>query len=200
MKEKPETSPDVHRGKPEVARLLERYKKDVIPQMMKQFGFGNPMRVPRLVKIVVNMGVGEGITDTKLVEDAANELAVIVGQRPVIIKSKKSIAGFKLRKGIPVGCKGTLRGVRMYEFLDRLISVAVPRMRDFRGFPLESFDGRGGYTFGLTEQTVFPEVDLDKIKRTQGMDITILTNARDKEETKGLLVLLGFPFAKAQTK
>lgn len=183
-----------------MARLLDRYKKEVVPQMMKQFGFGNPMRVPRLVKIVVNMGVGEGITDTKLVEDAANELAVIVGQRPVIIKSKKSIAGFKLRKGIPVGCKGTLRGVRMYEFLDRFISVAVPRMRDFRGFPLESFDGRGGYTFGLTEQTVFPEVDLDKIKRTQGMDITILTNARDKEETKGLLVLLGFPFAKAQTK
>lgn len=183
-----------------MARLLERYKKEIIPQMMKQFEFGNQMRVPRLVKIVLNMGVGEGITDSKLVDDASNELAMIVGQRPVITKARKSIAGFKLRKGIPVGCKVTLRGIRMYEFLDRLISVAVPRIRDFRGFPIESFDGRGGYTFGLIEQTVFPEVDLDKVKRTQGMDITIVTNGRNKEETKGLLVLLGFPFVKAQTR
>lgn len=179
-----------------MARLLERYKKEIVPQIMKQFGFENPMRAPRLVKIVVGMGVGEGITDSKLVEDASNELGIIAGQRPVITKSKKSIAGFKLRKGIPIGCKVTLRNVRMYEFLDRLISVAVPRIRDFRGFSLDSFDGRGGYSFGLIEQTIFPEVDLDKIKRTQGMDITILTNARNKDETKGLLVLLGFPFAK----
>lgn len=179
-----------------MARLLDFYKKEVVPQIMKQFGFENQMRAPRLLKIVINMGVGEGVTDPKLVEDAGNELAVIAGQRPVITKSKKSIAGFKLRKGIPLGCKVTLRGVRMYEFLDRLISVAVPRIRDFRGFSLSSFDNRGGYSFGLTEQTVFPEVDLDKIKRTQGMDITIITNARNREEAKGLLVLLGFPFAK----
>lgn len=179
-----------------MARLLERYKKEIVPQIMKQFGFENPMRVPRLVKIVVGMGVGEGITDSKLVEDASNELGIIAGQRPVITKSKKSIAGFKLRKGMPIGCKVTLRNVRMYEFLDRLISVAVPRIRDFRGFSLDSFDGRGGYSFGLTEQTIFPEVDLDKIKRTQGMDITIVTNARNKDETEGLLVSLGFPFAK----
>lgn len=183
-----------------MARLLDKYRKEVIPQMMKQFGFKNPMRVPRLVKIVVNMGIGEGVTDSKLVEDASQELAMITGQKPIITRSKKSIAGFKLRKGIPIGCKVTLRGLRMYEFLDRLISVAVPRIRDFRGFPLDSFDGRGCYSFGLTEQTVFPEVDLDKVKRTQGMDITIVTNARNKEEVKGLLVLLGFPFAKVVGK
>lgn len=181
-----------------MARLLDKYKKEIIPQMMKQFDFKNPMRVPRLIKIVVNMGVGEGVADSKLVEEASNELAVVVGQRPVITKSKKSIAGFKLRKGIPVGCKVTLRGVRMYEFLDRLISVAVPRIRDFRGFLLNSFDGRGSYSFGLTEQTMFPELDLDKVKRTQGMDITVVTNAKNNEEAKGLLILLGFPFAKSR--
>lgn len=183
-----------------MARLLDKYKKEVMPQVMEQFGFKNPMRVPRLVKVVVNMGVGEGITDSKFVEEASNELAVIVGQKPIITKSKKAISGFKLRKGIPIGCKVTLRGKRMYEFLDRLISVAVPRIRDFRGFRLDSFDGRGGYSFGLTEQTVFPEVDLDKIKRTQGMDITIVTNAKNQEEVKGLLDLLGFPFAKTTAK
>lgn len=181
-----------------MARLLDKYKKEIIPQMMKQFDFKNPMRVPRLIKIVVNMGIGEGIADSKLVDEASNELAVVVGQRPVITKSKKSIAGFKLRKGIPVGCKVTLRGVRMYEFLDRLISVAVPRIRDFRGFLLNSFDGRGSYSFGLTEQTMFPELDLDKVKRTQGMDITVVTNAKNNEEAKGLLIFLGFPFAKSR--
>lgn len=181
-----------------MARLLDKYKKEIIPQMMQQFDFKNPMRVPRLIKIVVNMGVGEGIADSKLVDEASNELAMVVGQRPVITKSKKSIAGFKLRKGIPVGCKVTLRGVRMYEFLDRLISVAVPRIRDFRGFLLNSFDGRGSYSFGLNEQTMFPELDLDKVKRTQGMDITVVTNAKNNEEAKGLLILLGFPFAKSR--
>lgn len=183
-----------------MARLLEKYRKEVVSQMMKRFGFKNSMRVPKLVKIVVNMGVGEGTTDTKFIEEASNELAVIVGQRPIVTKSKKAISGFKLRKGIPIGCKVTLRGVRMYEFLDRLISVDVPRIRDFRGFQLDSFDGRGGYSFGLTEQTIFPEVDLDKVKRTQGMDITIVTNARNKEEVKELLTLLGFPFAKTIMK
>jgi large subunit ribosomal protein L5 len=181
-------------------RLSESYKKEIIPQMMKQFGFKNAMRVPKLVKIVLNMGIGEGTQDGKNVEDAAHDLAQIAGQKPIITKAKKSIAGFKLRKGIPVGCKATLRGVKMYEFLDRMISVAVPRIRDFRGFPVNSFDGRGGYSFGITEQTIFPEVELDKIKRTQGMDITIVTNGRNKEEVKGLLTLMGFPFAKGVLK
>lgn len=183
-----------------MARLLEKYNKDIIQQMMQKFNFKNPMRVPRLVKVVLNMGVGEGIADSKLVDEASSELAVIAGQRPIITKSKKSIAGFKIRKGIPIGCKVTLRSLRMYEFLDRLISVAVPRIRDFRGFSLDSFDGRGAYSFGLTEQTVFPEVDLDKIKRTQGMDITVVTNAKSKEETKELLSLLGFPFVRITGK
>lgn len=181
-------------------RLSELYKKEIIPQMMKQFGFKNAMRAPRLIKIVLNMGVGEGTGDGKLVEDAAQELGMIAGQKAIIIKAKKSIAGFKLRKGVPVGCKSTLRGVKMYEFLDRLIAIAVPRIRDFRGFSLNSFDGRGAYSFGVTEQTIFPEAELDKIKRTQGMDITIVTNGRNKEEVKGLLVLMGFPFAKGVLK
>lgn len=183
-----------------MTRLLEFYKKEIIPQMMKQFSFKNPMRVPKLTKIVLNMGIGEGTADPKIVEDASHELGMIAGQKPIITKSKKSIAGFKLRKGIPVGCKVTLRGVRMYEFLDRLISVAVPRIRDFRGFPINSFDGRGSYSFGITEQTIFPEVEMDKIKRTQGMDITIVTNAKNKDEVRAFLVLLGFPFAKTDLK
>ena len=179
-----------------MARLFDRYKKEIIRQMKNQYDFKNAMQVPKLVKIVINMGVGQGNQDAKLVQEAAGELAVIAGQKAVITKARQSIAGFKLRKGMPIGCKVTLRGVRMYEFLDRLISIAVPRIRDFRGFSVSSFDGRGGYSFGLTEQTIFPELDLDKIKRTQGMDITILTNGKNKEETKGLLTLLGFPFVR----
>jgi large subunit ribosomal protein L5 len=181
-------------------RLSELYKKEIVPKMMKESGFKNPMRVPRIMKIVVNMGVGEGTADGKMVEDAAHELGMITGQKPLVVKAKKSIAGFKLRKGVPVGCKVTLRGVKMYEFLDRMISVAVPRIRDFRGFSLNSFDGRGSYSFGVTEQTIFPEVELDKIKRTQGMDITIVTNGKNKEEVKGLLSLMGFPFVKGVLK
>jgi len=179
-----------------MARLFDRYKKEIIRQMKNQYGFKNAMQVPKLVKIVINMGVGQGNQDAKLVQEAAGELAVIAGQKAVITKARQSIAGFKLRKGMPIGCKVTLRGVRMYEFLDRLISIAVPRIRDFRGFSVSSFDGRGGYSFGLTEQTIFPELDLDKIKRTQGMDITILTSGKNKEETKGLLTSLGFPFVR----
>jgi len=179
-----------------MARLFDRYKKEIIRQMKNQYGFKNAMQVPKLVKIVINMGVGQGNQDAKLVQESAGELAVIAGQKAVITKARQSIAGFKLRKGMPIGCKVTLRGVRMYEFLDRLISIAVPRIRDFRGFSVSSFDGRGGYSFGLTEQTIFPELDLDKIKRTQGMDITILTSGKNKEETKGLLTLLGFPFVR----
>lgn len=183
-----------------MSRMQKFYKNEVVPQMMQQFGFKNKMRVPKLSKVVLNMGIGEGTGDPKVVEDAAHEMAMISGQKPVVIKAKKSIAGFKLRKGVPVGCKVTLRGVKMYEFMDRLISVAVPRIRDFRGFPLSSFDGRGSYSFGVTEQTIFPEVELDKIKRTQGMDTTIVTSGKNKEEVKALLVLMGFPFAKAAVK
>lgn len=177
-------------------RLLEKYRKEIITQMKDRYNYKNVMQVPKLVKIVVNMGIGQGSQDAKLVSEAAKELAVIAGQRPVTTKARKSIAGFKLREGVPIGCKVTLRGVKMYEFMDRLISIAVPRIRDFRGFPINSFDGRGGYSFGLTEQTIFPEIDLDKVKRTQGMDITILTTGKNKEETKELLILLGFPFVR----
>lgn len=177
-------------------RLLNRYKNEIVPKMMEQFGFENPLRVPRLEKIVINMGIGEATQDAKLVEDVSKELAVITGQRPITTKAKKSIAGFKVRAGQPVGCKLTLRGTRMYEFLDRFISVAVPRIRDFRGFSPKSFDKKGNYSFGLDEQTIFPEVDLDKVKRVQGMDITIVANSRNADEAKELLNLLGFPFAK----
>lgn len=179
-----------------MVRLLEKYKNEIIPKMIEQFGFRNPWQVPRLIKIVVNMGIGEGTQDAKLVEDASKELAVITGQRPVITRARKSIAGFKVRRGQAVGCKVTLRGVRMYEFLDRFISVAVPRIRDFRGFSRNSFDRKGNYSFGLDEQTIFPELDLDKIKRIQGMDITIISTAKSADEARGLLNLLGFPFVK----
>ena len=179
-----------------MARLQEKYKKEVVPKMMERCGFKNPFRVPRLIKIVINMGIGEATQDVKLVEDASKELAIITGQTPVITRAKKSVAGFKVRAGQPVGCKLTLRGVRMYEFLDRFISVAVPRIRDFRGFPSDSFDKKGNYSFGLDEQTIFLELDLDKVKRVQGMDITIVSSSRNADEAKELLDLLGFPFAK----
>jgi len=181
-----------------MARLLDKYKKEIIPEMVKRFGFKNSLRVPHIVKIVINMGIGEGTRDSKLVEDAAKELALISGQMPVITKAKKSIAGFKVRAGQPVGCKVTLRGLRMYEFLDRFISVAVPRIRDFRGFPSRGFDKKGNYSFGLDEQTIFPELNLDKVKRTQGMDITLVFDLGTVKETRELLKLLGFPFVKKQ--
>ena len=181
-----------------MARLLERYKKEIKQKMMEKLGYKNITRVPHLEKIVVNMGVGQASNDSKLLDTASSELALITGQRPSMRKSKKSIAGFKLREGIPVGCKVTLRGKRMYEFLDRFISVVVPRIRDFRGFPVNSFDQRGNYSFGLDEQSVFPELDIDKIKRTQGMDITIVSSAINKEEAKGLLDCIGFPFKKKE--
>lgn len=181
-----------------MARLLEKYKTEIIPKMMEQCGFKNKLQVPKIEKIIINMGVGEGKDDPKNVENAASELALVCGQQPVITKSKKSIAGFKIRRGLPVGCKVTLRGVRMYEFLDRFISVAVPRIRDFRGFPTNSFDHKGNYSFGLDEQTIFPEINLDKVKRMQGMDITFVFNAKNKEQAKVLLDLFGFPFRKAE--
>lgn len=177
-------------------RLLEKYKTETIPAMMKEYSFTNALEVPRLKKIVLNVGMGDGAQDKSLLEQVQVEMAAIVGQRPVITKAKKDIANFKLRKGSPVGCKVTLRGVIMYEFLDRLISIAIPRVRDFRGLPSDSFDEAGNYSMGLTEQTIFPEVDADKIKRIYGMNIVIVTSAKGKEEARSLLKLLGMPFAK----
>lgn len=181
-----------------MARLFEKYKNEIVPKLMDQFGFKNRLQTPHLEKIVINMGIGAGIQDAKLVENAARELAIVAGQGPVITRARKSIAGFKVRKGQAVGCKVTLRGVRMYEFLDRFISVAVPRVRDFRGFPPNSFDNNANYSFGLDEQTIFPEIDLDKVHRVQGMDITIVSSTNNKEQMKGLLNAFGFPFAKQQ--
>ena len=179
-----------------MVRLLEKYRNEIVPAMMKQFGYKNRLQVPRLNKIVINMGVGEATQDTKILDDAAADLALIAGQRPVLTRSRKSISNFKLRAGAKVGCKATLRGKIMYEFLDRLVSVALPRIRDFRGAPLKSFDGRGNYTLGLSEQVVFPELELDRVKRVQGMDIVVVTSSRTDEEAKTLLQLMGVPFAK----
>ncbi len=182
----------------EVARLRKRYQEEIVPEMMEKFGFGNPLRVPRLEKVVVNMGIGVGISDNKAIQAAAEELAVITGQRPVITKSGKSIAAFKLREGMSVGCRVTLRGKMMYEFVDRMINVALPRIKDFRGLSPDSFDDHGNYSFGLDEQIVFPEVDVDKSYRTQGMDITLVTSNRNVEEAKELLRLIGMPFKRKE--
>ncbi len=180
-------------------RLLEKYKNTVVKEMTKKFGYSNCNQIPKLNKIVVNMGIGDGSRDKKLVDDALQELMVIVGQKPVITRAKHSIAAFKLREGMPVGCKVTLRGAMMYEFLDRLIHIALPRVRDFRGIPNSSFDGYGNYTMGLDDQTVFPEVNLDKVQRTQGMDISFVTSCLSDEEAYELLKLLGMPFAKSNS-
>lgn len=180
-----------------MARLRDRYKSEIVPEMMKRFGYKNRLQVPRVLKIVINMGVGEATQDSKMLEDAAADLALITGQRPMLTASRKSISNFKLRIGAKVGCKVTLRGTIMYEFLDRLVSVALPRIRDFRGASLKSFDGRGNYSFGLSEQVVFPEVDMDKVKRVQGMDIVMVTTAKTDDEAKTLLQLMGMPFAKS---
>jgi len=179
-----------------MVRLLEKYRNEIVPAMMKQFGYKNRLQVPQLKKIVINMGVGEATQDTKILDDAAADLALIAGQRPVMTRSRKSISNFKLREGAKIGCKATLRGRIMYEFLDRLVSVALPRIRDFRGAPLKSFDGRGNYTLGLSEQVVFPELELDRVKRVQGMDIVVVTSSKTDEEAKTLLQLMGVPFAK----
>ncbi len=177
-------------------RLLESYRKTVVPQLMEEFKHTNALSVPRLEKIVVNMGVKEGAADIKILEQLSMELASIVGQHPVITRAKKSISSFKLRQNAPIGLKVTLRKARMYEFLDRLINVAMPRIRDFRGFSDSSFDASGNYSLGLQEQTIFPEVDFNKMKKVQGMDITLVTTTDKKEEAKRLLELLGFPFRK----
>jgi len=176
-------------------RLHELYETAVRPALMQEFGYTNPMQVPRLEKIVVNMGVGEAVQDSKKVEAAAQDLTVITGQHPVITKAKHSIATFKLRQGMSIGCKVTLRRQRMYEFLDRLITVALPRVRDFRGVPGKSFDGRGNFALGLKEQLVFPEIDYDRVDSTRGMDVVIVTTAKTDAEAKALLRAFEMPFA-----
>ncbi len=180
------------------ARLSETYKKDVIPALMKRFGYSNVMQVPRLEKICVNIGVGQATQDAKLVEGAVRELEAIVGQKVVITRAKKSISNFKLREKMPIGCRVTLRKAKMFEFLDRFISIAVPRIRDFRGLSDKSFDGRGNYTIGIKEHTIFPEIDIDKIARMTGMDVTFVTTAKSDPEAYELLKAFGMPFVKRQ--
>jgi large subunit ribosomal protein L5 len=183
-----------------MARLLDQYKQKVVPELMKQFGYTNPLAVPRLRKIVVNMGVGKAVENKKRLEDAVRDLAAITGQKPVITKAKKSVSAFKLRKGNDIGCKVTLRGPRMYEFLDRAISLAMPRIRDFRGFSPKAFDGRGNYSLGLAEQTVFPEINIDKLEFVQGMDITLTFSGGSDEASRELLRQLGFPFRRDESE
>jgi len=178
-----------------MARLAEKYKTQVAPSLGKALGKTNPHAIPRITKVVVNMGVGSTTQDRKRLEEAANNLATITGQRPLITKAKKAISSFRLRQGMEIGCKVTLRGQRMYEFLDRLISLALPRVRDFRGLNPKAFDGHGNYSLGLTEQLVFPEVDADKVTFTQGMDITLVTTAESDAEARLLLKEMGMPFA-----
>jgi large subunit ribosomal protein L5 len=181
-----------------MSRLRELYKTEAVPALTKQFSYKNVMAVPKLVKINVNMGLGEAIANSKLLDVAAEELAAIAGQRPVITKAKKSIAQFKLRQGMPIGVTVTLRGDRMYEFLDRLISIALPRVRDFRGVPARSFDGRGNYTLGLKDQLIFPEIDYGKVDKARGMNITIVTTAKTDDEAFQLLKALGMPFTRPE--
>lgn len=175
-------------------RLRDTYRDQVIPALMKEFGYGNLMQVPRLDRIVLNVGMGEAIQNVKLLESAATELGIITGQKPVTTRAKKAIAGFKLRQGMPIGAKVTLRSRRMWEFLDRLITLALPRIRDFRGISPKAFDGRGNYTLGLKEQLIFPEIEYDSVASIHGMDITIVTTARTNDEGKALLRHLGMPF------
>ena len=175
-------------------RLKQRYRDDVVPALREEFGYANVMQVPGVTKVVVNMGVGDAARDSKLIEGAIRDLGAITGQRPSVTKARKSIAQFKLREGMPIGAHATLRGDRMWEFLDRLLSVALPRIRDFRGLSPRQFDGRGNYTFGLNEQSMFHEIDQDSIDRVRGMDITVVTSATTDDEGRALLRSLGFPF------
>jgi large subunit ribosomal protein L5 len=179
-----------------MSRLQTFYRDTVIPKLRKDLGLANPMQVPRITKITVNMGVGEAVADRKVVDAAAADMAKITGQKPLITKSKKAIASFKLRENLPIGCKVTLRGERMYEFLDRLITVAIPRIRDFRGVSARAFDGRGNYTLGVKEQIIFPEIQYDAIDQLRGMDITITTTAVNNEQGRALLEAFNFPFRK----
>ncbi len=176
------------------SRLHAHYRDTVAKQLMKQFGFKTVMQVPRIEKITLNMGVGEAVADKKIMDNAVSDMTKIAGQKPMVTKSRKSIAVFKIRTGYPVGCKVTLRGTRMYEFLDRLVTIAIPRIRDFRGIPVKSFDGRGNFNFGVKEQIIFPEVEYDKIDALRGMNITITTTARSNDEGRALLAAFKFPF------
>jgi large subunit ribosomal protein L5 len=175
-------------------RLKQRYADEIKPALLSEFGFANVMQVPGVVKVIVNMGVGEAARDAKLIDGAVRDLSAITGQKPVVTKARKSIAQFKLREGMPIGAHTTLRGDRMWEFLDRLLSLALPRIRDFRGLSPKQFDGRGNYTFGLTEQVMFHEIDQDKVDRSRGMDITVVTTATNDDQGRALLKQLGFPF------
>ena len=178
-------------------RLKAKYKSTIAPALKSEFGFKNPMMVPTLTKVIVNMGVGDAARDSKLIEGAIRDLVTITGQKPQVTKSRKSIAQFKLREGQPIGAHVTMRGDRMWEFADRLLSISLPRIRDFRGLSPKQFDGRGNYTFGLTEQVVFPEIEQDKVDRPRGMDITFVTTAKNDDEGRALLKALGFPFKEA---
>src|ERR1700733_9112102 len=176
------------------ARLQAQYKDQIVPELVKKFGYKSVMQVPRIAKITLNMGVGEAVADKKIMENAVGDMTKIAGQKPVVTKAKKAIAGFKIRKDYPIGCMVTLRGARMYEFLDRLVSVAIPRIRDFRGISGRSFDGRGNYNIGVKEQIIFPEIEYDKIDALRGMNISITTTAKTDEEAKALLAAFRFPF------
>jgi large subunit ribosomal protein L5 len=177
-----------------MARFKEHYREKVVPELTTRFGYKTQMQVPRILKITLNMGVGEAVADKKLLENAIGDMQKIAGQKPVSTKSRKSIAGFKIREGYPIGCMVTLRGERMYEFLDRLVSIAMPRIRDFRGISGKAFDGRGNYNMGIREQIIFPEIDYDKVDAVRGMNITITTTARTDEEGRALLAAFNFPF------
>ncbi|HEY3130107.1 MAG TPA: 50S ribosomal protein L5 [Acidobacteriota bacterium] len=179
-----------------MARLRDQYKKEIMPVLSKKFAYGSSMAIPKIDKIVINMGLGEAIQNAKILDSAADEIAAITGQKPVVTKAKKAIAAFKLRKGMPIGCMVTLRGDRMYEFLDRLINIALPRVRDFRGVPTRSFDGRGNYTLGLKDQLIFPEIDIGKAEKIRGLNVTIVTTAKTDEEARELLAQFGMPFVK----
>ena len=176
-------------------RLLERYRKTIIPELSKKFGYKNVMQAPRILKIVINMGIGAGAQDIKFVEQGMADMGNIAGQKPVMTRAKKAIANFKIRQGIPIGCKVTLRGNRMYEFLDRLLNIALPRIRDFRGISSDSFDQKGNYSLGIKEQSIFPEIDVDKVQKIQGMDIIMNIKSNSREESYELLKLFGMPFA-----
>ena len=177
-----------------MARLLEKYRTQVVPALMKQFNYKNPLQVPRVEKIVINMGLGEATQNPKVIDAAVEDLRAISGQQPVVTRAKKSIAGFRLRQGMPIGVKVTLRGERMYHFLDKLMNLALPRVRDFRGVSPRSFDGRGNYTLGLREQLIFPEIDYDKIDKVRGLEVVVVTTAKTDEEARALLTELGMPF------
>ena len=195
-KGKPEAAPPAPQVPRVPARLRERYRTEIIPRLMTQFNYTNRMQVPEVKKVVLNMGLGEAVGNVKVIDAAVEELGVITGQKPVVTRARKSEAAFKLRAGMPIGCRVTLRGERMYEFLDRLLSVALPRIRDFRGVPTKSFDGRGNYALGIREQLIFPEIRYDKVDATRGMDICVETSAETDEEARALLADLGFPFRK----